>query len=256
MWNVFATPPLNLAVHRWCYPVAGCVGYRGYYDRAQAREYAQRLSAQGLDVAVLPVPAYSTLGWFDDPLLSTFIHRSAFDLANLMFHELAHQKFYLKGDTALNESYATVVASKGVEQWLRERDEPELLARYFKTMNAREQIRALLRETRQSLAQLYDTTQTARLQLEPEGLEGLEDKRAQKRQIIQSFQQRYRQLVMQAFGRIRSQDVWLSSELNNAHFASVGLYDQWVGALSYRFDELGDWASFYETMQRLEQMVS
>ena len=117
VWNVFAAPPLSVELHQWCFPVAGCVGYRGYYAEADAQAEAGRLRADGLESAVYPVPAYSTLGWLDwaggDPLLSTFIRYPEGELARIVFHELAHQVVYVPGDTEFNESFATAVERLG-----------------------------------------------------------------------------------------------------------------------------------------------
>ena len=122
LWNVVAAPQDSLRLEQWCFPVAGCVTYKGYFDEAQARQEAARLAAQGLETAVLPVPAYSTLGWLNwaggDPLLNTFATYPEVDLARLIFHELAHQVVYVAGDTAFNESFATAVERLGGQAWL------------------------------------------------------------------------------------------------------------------------------------------
>ena len=122
VWNVVAAPPLSLTLRTWCFPVTGCVGYRGWFDEAQARAEAEALRAQGLEVSVYPVPAYSTLGWSNwlggDPLLNTFIRDTEGELARLIFHELAHQVVYARDDTAFNESFATAVERLGVARWI------------------------------------------------------------------------------------------------------------------------------------------
>jgi predicted aminopeptidase len=118
VWNVFAAPELSLEPGRWCFPVAGCVAYRGYFAEASARAEAARLAANGQDVHVSGVPAFSTLGWFDDPVLSTFAHWREGEIARLLFHELAHQVAYAKDDTSFNESFATAVEDEGLARWL------------------------------------------------------------------------------------------------------------------------------------------
>jgi predicted aminopeptidase len=115
VWNVFATPELSLELKTWCYPVLGCAGYRGYFERADAEAMAAELQAAGFDVNVVPVPAYSTLGWFNDPLLNTFIYAPDVELARLVFHELSHQIAYARDDTVFNESFATAVEREGAE---------------------------------------------------------------------------------------------------------------------------------------------
>ncbi len=121
VWNVVAAPEFSLKPSQSCFPVAGCVNYRGYYDKARAERHASELRAAGNDVVVYGVPAYSTLGWFDDPLLSTFIGYAEPDLARLVFHELAHQLLYVKGDSTFNESFAVAVEREGVRRWLAAR---------------------------------------------------------------------------------------------------------------------------------------
>ena len=125
VWNVVAAPPYSLQLHTWCFPVLGCVGYRGYFSQTDARAEADLLAAQGLEVDVYGVPAYSTLGtlnWLGgDPLLSTFVHWPEGDFVRLLFHELAHQKVYAEGDTLFNESFATAVGRIGSAEWLRTR---------------------------------------------------------------------------------------------------------------------------------------
>ena len=118
LWNVVATPELSLRPIQWCFPIAGCVSYRGYYSKDDAQAYAAELRAEGNDVQVGGVPAYSTLGWFSDPLLSTFINYSDAELARMVFHELAHQVVYVQGDSQFNEGFATAVEEAGVERWL------------------------------------------------------------------------------------------------------------------------------------------
>ena len=118
LWNVVATPALSMEPKKWCFPVAGCVSYRGYYSKEEAQAYAAELRAEGNDVQVSGVPAYSTLGWFNDPFISTFIHYPDGELARLVFHELAHQVVYAVGDSEFNESFATAVEEAGVQRWL------------------------------------------------------------------------------------------------------------------------------------------
>ena len=131
-WNVFATPEFSLAPHRWCYPVVGCAVYRGFFDRDGARREAASLAARGFDVHVGPVAAYSTLGWFDDPLLSTFIGYSDERLAELLFHELAHGELFVPGDSAFSEAFATFVGREATSAWLSatgRKPEPYLAAK-------------------------------------------------------------------------------------------------------------------------------
>lgn len=156
VWNVFAAPEFSLRPHRWCYPVAGCVIYRGYFDPEAARREAQRLREQeGLQTWVAAVPAYSTLGWMDDPLLDTFLGWPESELAGLIFHELAHQVVYARGDTAFNESFAVTVEIEGVRRWLRKRGDPQAVIAYERRLAQRERRRARLLAHRAALEALY-----------------------------------------------------------------------------------------------------
>ena len=130
LWNVYAAPELSLTLRKSCFPVAGCVGYRGYFDQADAERYAAQMRANGDDVQVSGVPAYSTLGWFDDPVLNTFINQPDGELARLIFHELGHQVVYVKGDTTFNESFATTVETEGLKRWLAAQNDPALTESY------------------------------------------------------------------------------------------------------------------------------
>ena len=122
VWNVFAAEPYNLDAGYWCYPIVGCAPYRGYFDEARAQRAAERLERRGMEIYLGGVPAYSTLGWFDDPLLSTFLHWPEADLASLLFHELAHGRVWAAGDTAFNESFASFVGEEGARQWFARND--------------------------------------------------------------------------------------------------------------------------------------
>ncbi len=162
VWNVFAAPELSLSPRQWCFPVAGCVAYRGYFAESDARAEAARLVAAGDDVHVSGVPAYSTLGYFDDPVLSTFVRYREVELARLIFHELAHQVVYVKDDTAFNESFAATVEEEGVVRWLaaeRDKREPaaaaELAGDAARGQRLRADFRALIAATRERLTALY-----------------------------------------------------------------------------------------------------
>jgi putative polyhydroxyalkanoate system protein len=157
VWNVVAAPALSLQLKTWCYPVTGCVGYRGYFDRAQADALGASLRAEGWDVSVYGVPAYSTLGWSNwiggDPLLNTFVNGSEAELARLIFHELAHQKLYVADDTMFNESFATAVERIGTRLWLEQHGSQALRAQYLEGQQRRQDFRELTRRYRDKLEQ-------------------------------------------------------------------------------------------------------
>lgn len=218
VWNVFAAPELSLQLKTWCYPVLGCAGYRGYFERAAAEDYAQRLRAQGYDVSVAPVPAYSTLGWFDDPLLNTFVYAGQGELARLIFHELAHQVAYAKDDTVFNESFATLVERVGVARWLATAGDEATRAAYAQQQARREDFLRLLLEHKRRLAAVYDSDADE------------QDKRRRKREVFAALKDEYARIKTERWGGFAGYDRYFAQELGNAHLAAVGAYNDLVPA--------------------------
>jgi predicted aminopeptidase len=243
VWNVFATPELSLALKSWCYPLFGCAGYRGYFDQADANALADELRAQGYDVNVAGVPAYSTLGWFDDPLLNTFINWPEGELARLIFHELAHQVVYARDDTAFNESFATAVEREGVRRWLTAHASPAQLAAYAQYERRRGDFLSLLQEHRGLLAEAFAAPSTD------------EEKRAAKGRVFERLQSAYRRLKDERWGGWSGYDRFFSQALNTAHLAAVGAYNDWVPAFEVLLSEhKGDLTSFYRATARLADL--
>lgn len=243
VYNVVAAPEFSLKLQTWCFPVVGCVGYRGYYDEANAQAFATSLPGE-LEVNVYPVPAYSTLGWMNwaggDPLLSTFMGYPEGELARLVFHELAHQVLYVKDDTAFNESFATAVERLGGQRWLAQSGEAAR-SEYQRFDERRRAFRALTLDTRQRLQALYD--QAA---LSPD------ERRAQKVAVMDDFRQRYATLK-QDWGGYAGYDAWVA-RANNASFGAQAAYDQWVPAFEALFEAEGrDFARFYDAVQALAE---
>ena len=175
VWNVIAAPEFSLEPKTWCYPVAGCVAYRGYFSEEAAHKKAQTLGDDGFDVTVGGVAAYSTLGRFSDPVLNTMMHWSDVRLVTTIFHELAHQKLYIKGDTAFNESFATAVADIGTKRWLEGRNESASIERFEQNRELRQSLMMLVKEARAELEVLYgsdldEDTKRSRKQAVLEGL--------------------------------------------------------------------------------------
>ena len=211
VWNVFATPELSLRLEQWCFPVAGCVGYRGYYDQQDAERFAARLRAEGYETfRSRGVPAYSTLGWFDDPVLNTFIRYPDGELARLIFHELAHQVVYVKGDTSFNESFATAVEQAGIERWLaaREAETGDAAPRqeWQRFAARRSDFVALLKRHRAALEAAYASPASD------------DDKRAAKRATFDALRRDY-QALKQRWGGYAGYDRWFAQPLTNAHLA-------------------------------------
>ena len=233
VWNVFATPELSMALRQWCFPVAGCVTYRGFFDREAAERHAAGLREQGWEAYVAGVPAYSTLGWFDDPVLNTFVHAPDGELARLIFHELAHQVLYLKGDSAFNESFATAVEEVAVERWLDAQGDPALRDAYRRFAERRRAFVGLLARHRDALAAVYAAEASD------------EDKRAGKQAVLASLQQDYRALKA-GWGGWSGYDRWFAQPLTNAHLASVATYHEWVPGFRRLLEEAnGDLPRFF-----------
>jgi predicted aminopeptidase len=162
VWNVFAAPQLSLKAKQWCFPVAGCVNYRGYFNEQEAKDEAARLEAAGEDVWLSGVPAYSTLGYFDDPVLSTFVRWPETEVARMVFHELAHQVVYVKDDTQFNESFAVTVEEEGVRRWLAAQGNPQLDAQFERSERLRAAFRELVTSTRAQLVEVYASSASDR----------------------------------------------------------------------------------------------
>ncbi|ODS94739.1 MAG: hypothetical protein ABS56_17400 [Lautropia sp. SCN 69-89] len=246
VWNVFATPELSLKLKEWCFPVAGCVGYRGYYDLQDAEHFAARLRAEGYEAFVRGVPAYSTLGWFDDPVLNTFVRYPDGELARLVFHELAHQELYLKGDTTFNESFATAVEQAGLERWLAAREaagaDPALRTEWQRFAARREQFLALLARHRKALEAVYASDAAD------------DEKRAAKGEIFAALRSDYETLKRQ-WGGYAGYDRWFAQPLTNAHLASVATYTAQVPAFrALLAREHGNLPAFYAAARRLAGM--
>jgi len=215
VWNVFATPELSLKAKQWCFPVAGCVNYRGYFNEQDARDEAARLKAAGEDVWLSGVPAYSTLGYFDDPVLSTFVRWPETEVARMVFHELAHQVVYVKDDTQFNESFAATVEDAGVRRWLKAEGNAGLDAQFARNERLRGAFRDLITQTRTHLSTVYASDASEA------------DKRAQKQKAIAQMREAYERTKAGEPG-LAGYDRWFSgvnnAGPNNASIVSVALY--------------------------------
>ena len=239
VWNVIATPELSMKPVQWCFPIAGCVDYRGYYRKEDAQRFANDLRSQGYEVRVSGVPAYSTLGWFDDPVLSTFIAYPEAEVARMLFHELAHQVAYAPGDTPFNESFATTVESIGVEQWLDKHGNPDSRERY--------------REFRQRKRDFIDLLTQHRLRLEEVFASDIteDEKRNQKALVITSLKQAYHQIRDEKWGGYSGYDQWFNEPITNAHFVLVATYEELVPAFQALHAKSGSLKKFYANVQAM-----
>lgn len=242
VWNVFATPELSLEPKQWCFVFAGCVSYRGYFAQDKAEKFAVNLKQDGYDIYVGGVPAYSTLGWFSDPLLNTFIHRSEADLAGLLFHELAHQVVYAGGDSAFNESFATMVELEGVQRWFEHHGTPQQAQAYRQKIRRREQFTALVLKHKARLAEIYASNL------------GAAEKRPAKARIFGELRNDYVTLKAGWNGHADF-DRWFEQDLNNAHLAAIGMYHRHVAAFQNMLAQQGgDLAAFYRAVKELADL--
>jgi predicted aminopeptidase len=243
VWNVVAAPELSLKLQTWCFPIVGCVGYRGYYDHASADAAAAPLREQGLDVSVYPVPAYSTLGfmnWFGgDPLLNTFVEWPEGELARLMFHELAHQVAYASGDTTFNESFATAVERIGGRRWMAAHGTDEVRAQQALIEQRRQDFRQLVRGYRDRLQAIYDSHESE------------DAKRAAKAETIAALRADYETMKRERWNGYKGYDAWFAG-VNNAALGTQGAYDDKVDTFERLFEAEGeDFDRFYAEVKRL-----
>lgn len=241
VWTVVAAPELSVEPLTWCFPVAGCVSYRGYFSPRRAQRFARRLAGRGYDVEVGGVVAYSTLGWLADPLLNTFIGLPEPELAGLLFHELAHRVAYAADDTPFNESFVTAVELEGVRRWLAAAGREEEMVAYRQREAQDEAVIELLLGYRQRLAEAYQAPESD------------EQKRRAKAELLAELTADYRTLTAPWGGS--PYDAWVDAGLNNAHLASIGAYHELLSAFEALLAELdGDLPRFYQEVATLARL--
>jgi len=242
LWNVFATPELSLDTKQWCYPFLGCLGYRSYFNETCAQAVATQLANEGWDVHIARSPAYSTRGFFADPVYNPMLRYPELDIAAILFHELAHEKIYMQDDSQANESFAVAVQFEGVRRWLEHTKQPQRYAEYRLSEQREEEFIALLSRFREALTNLYKTTK-------PDDI-----KRQEKRVIFKQLRDSYESLksTWQDYG---GYDHWFTTPLNNAVLAPVGTYHGDTAAFEQLLYEKGrDLEEFYRAAQRLAEL--
>ena len=242
VWNVFATPEFSTDPIRWCYPIAGCAIYRGYFSQSNAERYARELGVQRRDTIVGGVVAYSTLGWFDDPVLSTFVNWPDTDLAGLIFHELAHGRVFVPGDTPFNEAFASFVERRGVVQWLGAEHEQARVDAILARWKRLDRFIDYLLEWRDELQKLYDQPYNAFA------------RRLLKADVLTAVERCYRANA-ERFG---NQDWYFESAgLNNARFVPLAAYNELRDSFEALFAESGEsWPQFYSKVAELGRLKS
>lgn len=241
-WNVVATPALSLEPKTWCFPIVGCVAYRGYFDEADARRYGDELVVEDMDVTVVGARAYSTLGWFDDPILNTILFDAEYRFAGTMFHELAHERVFVAGDSAFNESYAVAVEREGVRRWLARSSSPAMQKAYDQEQVRREQFLALVLATREKLEALYASS-----------LDDAEKKR-DKARLFDELRAGYARLKA-TWNGYSGYDGWFAVDLNNAKLALLATYNVHVQAFErLLIEQQRDMVEFHEAVEALSKL--
>lgn len=242
LWNVFATPELSLQQKQWCYPFFGCQGYRVFFNEQYAHEIANELKAEGWDVYVASSPAYSTRGWFSDPVYNPVLNYPAIDSAAILFHELAHEKIYLKDDSQANESFAMTVQLEGVRRWIEVKQQTESFSDYESDRHRNDEFVELLKSCRDQLKDLYASQESDNY------------KRAEKRRLLNQLGRDYL-VLKESWDAYAGYDHWFKKRLNNAVMAPVGIYHQDVPVFKLMLEKHnGDLLAFYQSIASLAQM--
>ena len=239
VWNVIAAKEFSVEPKKWCFLFVGCLSYRGYFSKEDAMAYASELKSEGFDVYVAGASAYSTLGWFDDPLLNTMMYKSEARRAGVIFHELAHQVVYIEGDSAFNEAFATTVEEEGIQRWMAKKGQNEQYEAYLLDKKRNSEINTLLQKTRDQLKDLYKTNLSTK------------EKRSEKRRLFSLIQNNYRELK-RSWGDYKAYDKWMSQKLNNSHLLLIATYHDLVPtfkALLYK--ENNNLSKFYIAVEKL-----
>lgn len=242
-WNVVAAPEFSLEAKKWCFPVAGCVPYRGYFKQEKADKFATKLRAKNLDVSVSPATAYSTLGWFKDPLLDTMMRGSDIRLAATLFHELAHQRLYISGDTPFNEAFAGFVEIIGTKAWLIKENRPDAIKAQANLRAARQDFQNLLSSIRNKLSAVYQQKLSE------------SEMRRSKTMIFEEMRSQYANLNERNWQGRDYFGAWISSDVNNAHLALLQSYKGGFCAFSNLFEQTGsDVSEFHRQASLLAEL--
>lgn len=244
VWNIHAAPAFSVEAKTWWYPLVGRLEYQGYFKKQMAMDYARKLRRQGFDVFTAGVTAYSTLGWFDDPVLNTFVDEPEGELADLIFHELAHRRLFIPGDTDFNEAFASSVAREGVQRWLRHRHDSKALAEYLDNRRTEDELVARILSTRKRLENLYASARDL----------GPADLIARKSAILESLRDDY-QMIRRDHPEYHDYDEWMAAPINNAQLNTIDTYYQLMPGFAARLHELhDDLGAFYQDVAAMRHI--
>ena len=246
VWAVYAAPEFSAKSMTWWYPVVGSLEYQGYFKEKSAHRYAEKLRQRGYDVYVGGVAAYSTLGWFRDPVLNTFLFNDEADLAEVLFHELAHQRAFIPGDTEFNEAFATTVAHEGLRRWMQADNDPAAYESFHAAYSREARFVQLVTDARARLEKFYDTTNApARSEAEL---------RSGKSAILDKLQRDYSRLK-ESWGGSREYDQWFSQPVNNAQLNTVEAYHKLVPGFERLFARChNDFPAFYREVKAIGKL--
>lgn len=238
VWNVVATPAYSIKPKEWCYFIVGCLSYRGVFDKQEAEELAEQLKVEGLDVSVFGTAAYSTLGYFDDPLLNTMLRHGDASLIGVIFHELAHQTVYVENDTAFNEAFATAVEQEGLRRWFNQSGTPGEYETYLQKKSYRHEFYGLVTDTRKELESAFVSAETNK------------EKQVLKDQVYLGFKQEYKE--WRATSQYSGFDNWMQRDLNNSHLALIATYQELVPTFINMLASVdGDMQKFYQMVKTI-----
>lgn len=240
IWNVIAAEEFSLKAKQWCYLVIGCASYRGYYHKENAEKYAKKMQEQGYEVYLASATAYSTLGWFADPLTSAMLRRSDAALAELIFHELAHQQLYIKDNSRFNEAFATTVGEEGAIVWLQTTGQTENLADYRQLLQVQDDFLALVNKAKKELNSIYAS----------EG--DVNAKRKQKAQVFQEMKAAHQRLIVEKWNNRHWYKRWFSEPINNAKLVAIATYQDLVPEFVALYERCGkDFGRFYRQVEQI-----
>lgn len=241
-WVVFAAPELSLQPVSWCFWIVGCVPYRGYFDQAKAAEFAEQMVARGFEVHIAPVAAYSTLGWFSDPVLSSMLKRGKVATADTIFHELAHQQLYIKDDSDFNEAFASAIARAGVRKWLKDSGELKLLARYEQGLVEKDQVYQQIQQLRQRLRLIYKLSTTD------------SDKHARKELALNEYRDKTTKIIS-AWEHGDRYQPWALDGINNAKLNAMSTYQELIPDFISMFNACDrDYSKFYQVVASTQKL--
>lgn len=243
IWNVIAAEEFSLKGKQWCYPIIGCASYRGYYHREDAEGHAKKLTEQGYEVHLSGATAYSTLGWFDDPLTSAMFKRGDASLAELIFHELAHQQLYVNGDSRFNEAFASAVGEQGAVRWLQMSNRDNLLSEYKQRLLVRNDFIELINNAKLELKSIYSSDKTAA------------EKRREKSKVFDNMKKQHRALIKDKWNGRTWYTRWFSQPINNARLVAISTYRDLVPDFVRLFEQCDkDFSRFYKRVEEVSKV--